>query len=153
MPVALISLLPSAVIAKKLSMISLALFVHKDPVFAYPQEAGAEPCSVQDTGTCFSKDQSHVVSLSQLVQPMCGQYGPGQRFCLDGSKNFAVLQYQMQLQRHCASLPSDFADGRPGPLTRATLIRFQSAYGLVADGIYGPETAKALAGPVNGKCP
>lgn len=152
MPVALISLLPSALFVKKLSMISLAVIAYKDPALAYSPDSGAEQCSLQDIETCLLKDRSRVVSLSQLTQPMCGQYGADERGCLDSDTHFGVLQYQMQLQRHCKSLPSDFADGKEGPGTRAALIRFQSAYGLKIDGVYGPRTAKALAGPVNGKC-
>ena len=37
-------------------------------------------------------------------------------------------------------------DGRYGPLTTQAVAGFQRAHGLVADGIVGPETRKALAG-------
>jgi peptidoglycan hydrolase-like protein with peptidoglycan-binding domain/tetratricopeptide (TPR) repeat protein len=51
------------------------------------------------------------------------------------------------LQRRLAGLgfsPGP-VDGRYGPLTEASVIRFQAAHGLVADGIDGPSTTAALA--------
>jgi len=64
-----------------------------------------------------------------------------------------VRRYQTQLMRHCDSLPSSFADGRDGAATARGLRQFQASYGLVSDGVYGPNTANALAGPVIGACP
>ena len=63
-----------------------------------------------------------------------------------------VLNMQIQLKRHCSGLPANFTDGLNGPATRRALVAFQEAYGLVADGIYGPNTAQALAGSPNGRC-
>lgn len=63
-----------------------------------------------------------------------------------------VRHYQIQLQRHCSSLPFNFADGLSGPASRAALMRFQRSYGLEADGVYGPRTAAALEGGVTGAC-
>lgn len=54
--------------------------------------------------------------------------------------------------RHCNYLPEDFSDGIYGKATLDALLRFQKAYGLTPDGKYGPETEKALSGPVSGKC-
>jgi hypothetical protein len=64
----------------------------------------------------------------------------------------SVRSYQAQLMQHCPYLPSNFADGVVGPATRRALIRFQTAYGLSPDGVYGQQTARALAGPVTGAC-
>ena len=59
---------------------------------------------------------------------------------------------QIQLRRHCDYLPPEFVDGFKGPATYNALLMFQAAYGLQLDGIIGPETRAALAGPVNGRC-
>lgn len=63
-----------------------------------------------------------------------------------------VLEMQRALMRHCAGLPAGFADGRFGPGTRAVLKRFQESHGLTPDGIPGPRTSAALAGPATGAC-
>ena len=67
---------------------------------------------------------------------------------------FSAQTYQMQtkLRNHCSGLSASFVDGRFGPSTERALKRFQEAYGLQADGIYGPNTASALNGAVNGSC-
>ncbi len=69
-----------------------------------------------------------------------------------GGRGPGVREIQQQLMEHCPSLPSDFVDGIAGPNTRAALREFQKAYGLAPDGIFGPETAMALAGSVTGAC-
>ena len=63
-----------------------------------------------------------------------------------------IVEIQTQLQQHCRGLPANFADGVWGSYTQSTLVRFQRAYGLVPDGIYGPASAQALAGRPNGRC-
>ena len=63
-----------------------------------------------------------------------------------------VYKLQIELMRHCSNLPSNFANRRFGPTTRAALKQFQASYGLTPDGIYGPKTADALNGPVTGAC-
>ena len=63
-----------------------------------------------------------------------------------------VYKLQIDLMRHCSNLPSNFADRRFGPATRAALKQFQASYGLTPDGIYGPKTADALNSPVTGAC-
>ena len=63
-----------------------------------------------------------------------------------------VYKLQIALMRHCSNLPSNFADRRFGPATRAALKQFQASYGLTPDGIYGPNTADALNSPVTGAC-
>ena len=72
--------------------------------------------------------------------------------CIGANNRAEVLNFQIQLMRHCPSLPSNFADGIEGPSTRVALMVFQAAYGLEVDGVYGPQTAAALAGPANGRC-
>jgi peptidoglycan hydrolase-like protein with peptidoglycan-binding domain/DNA invertase Pin-like site-specific DNA recombinase len=53
------------------------------------------------------------------------------------------------LQRRLRAVGVDpgAVDGRFGPLTEAAVQRFQSSQGLVADGIVGPRTARALVSP------
>ncbi|RUR51541.1 peptidoglycan-binding protein [Vreelandella populi] len=71
-----------------------------------------------------------------------------------GSGAFSTQIYQMQtkLRNHCSGLSASFVDGRFGSSTERALKRFQEIYGLQPDGIYGPNTANALNGPVNGSC-
>src|SRR3954468_9004040 len=54
----------------------------------------------------------------------------------------------LQRRLHAASVDPGPADGRFGPLTEAAVRRFQSARGLVVDGIVGPRTGPALRAPV-----
>ena len=73
--------------------------------------------------------------------------------CAGWSNSYsAVTIIQQQLVRHCSSLSRVFIDGVYGSSTRTALIRFQYAYGLAADGVYGPATARALNGRVTGAC-
>ncbi len=57
-----------------------------------------------------------------------------------------VEKLQNGLERHGFSVGG--VDGSFGPDTRATLVRFQRAKGINADGVAGPSTWSALAGPV-----
>lgn len=73
--------------------------------------------------------------------------------CAGWSNSYsAVTIIQQQLVRHCSSLSRSFIDGVYGRSTQAALVRFQYAYGLAADGVYGPATARALKGRVTGAC-
>src|SRR3954447_7656562 len=54
----------------------------------------------------------------------------------------------LQRRLHAASVDPGPVDGRFGPLTESAVRRFQSARGLVVDGIVGPRTAPALRAPV-----
>ena len=63
-----------------------------------------------------------------------------------------IWMLQTQLMQHCFGLPPSFANGQNGPMLLRALMIFQAAYGLRVDGIYGPQTAWALAGFPNGRC-
>ena len=63
-----------------------------------------------------------------------------------------IIEVQYLLARHCGSIRSDFVDGVWGQQSKSTLRRFQSSYGLQADGIIGPQTLAALRGYVSGRC-
>ena len=63
-----------------------------------------------------------------------------------------IIDVQYLLVTHCRSLQPSFIDGAWGRQSQAALKRFQSAYGLKADGIIGRRTITALNGPVTGRC-
>ena len=63
-----------------------------------------------------------------------------------------IIEVQYLLVRHCGSIRSDFVDGVWGQQSKSTLRRFQSSYGLQADGSIGPQTFAALRGYVSGRC-
>ena len=96
-------------------------------------------------------------SPSEMVRTQDGRnrlrcdLGSRSRECVSRSSP-NVLKFQRQLMRHCEGLPNNFVDGKAGPATKRALRRFQLAYGLVPDGVYGPKTAEALRGKVNGRC-
>ncbi len=63
----------------------------------------------------------------------------------------AVADLQRSLERHGYDVGS--VDSSFGPATRSALVQFQRAKGLEADGIAGPNTQRALAGPVTARPP
>ena len=69
-----------------------------------------------------------------------------------GGISSRIYQMQTKLRSHCSGLSASFVDGRFGSSTERALKRFQEAYGLQPDGVYGPNTASALNGPVSGSC-
>jgi peptidoglycan hydrolase-like protein with peptidoglycan-binding domain len=68
---------------------------------------------------------------------------PGSGLSLPGG---AVNVRSLQRQLVWMGFSPGPVDGRYGPLTTQAVKRFQQAHGLVADGIVGPQTHKALAG-------
>lgn len=60
-----------------------------------------------------------------------------------GSRGSPVSLLQLGLNR--AGFDPGPPDGVFGPLTRASVFRFQRSFGLLQDGIYGPRTEAALA--------
>ena len=73
----------------------------------------------------------------------------GQRELAVGAVGWDVAVLEFRLRRH--GLPPRAVDGRFTPATAGALRRFQRSRGLVADGIAGPLTYRALArrGPVH----
>jgi peptidoglycan hydrolase-like protein with peptidoglycan-binding domain len=61
-----------------------------------------------------------------------------------GSRGTAVRELQAIMSANPAYYPSQEVDGSFGPKTRAGVVAFQAAYGLVADGIVGPITRSML---------
>jgi peptidoglycan hydrolase-like protein with peptidoglycan-binding domain len=85
--------------------------------------------------------------------------GFGQPQLSIGSRGGAVSALQQQLA--AAGFDPGGVDGDFGPMTRAAVLRFQSANGLDVDGVVGPQTWGALGGssftrgpgPVRGPAP
>jgi murein DD-endopeptidase MepM/ murein hydrolase activator NlpD len=69
----------------------------------------------------------------------------GQRHLRIGTKGWDVASLQFRLAEH--GFPSGSFDGIFGPHIDAALRSFQEHAGLNADGVAGPATLKALAGP------
>lgn len=74
-----------------------------------------------------------------------GRPGLGSRTLLDGMRGWDVSSLQFRLALR--GFPSGGFDGHFGPRTRAAVQRFQEWAGLESDGIAGPATMRALAGP------
>jgi hypothetical protein len=73
---------------------------------------------------------------AQGLQPLEPVTDPGG---FDLSTTFGQQQALEALQMHPGEI-----DGAPGPVTRAAVMRFQTARGLAVDGIVGPVTRAAL---------
>jgi len=67
---------------------------------------------------------------------------PAPRLMLIGSNGGDVAELQTKL--HAAGFYAGSIDGDFGPMTKAAVIRFQTARNLVADGIVGQDTRSAL---------
>ena len=61
-----------------------------------------------------------------------------------GANSIAVKALQAGLNGRCAVSAGLVVDGAFGPATRSALIRAQQKFGVAADGIYGPNTARAF---------
>jgi peptidoglycan hydrolase-like protein with peptidoglycan-binding domain len=68
----------------------------------------------------------------------------GSRMLHKGNRGWDVAALQFRLLKH--GYPPGGVDGVFGPGTRSAVISFQSANGLSADGIAGPQTVAALRG-------
>ncbi len=77
-----------------------------------------------------------------------GRPGLGSRTMRLGNRGWDVAALQFLLQR--AGHGAGRADGLYGPLTRAAVVRAQSAAGLGTDGLAGPATIRALRGSGGG---
>jgi murein DD-endopeptidase MepM/ murein hydrolase activator NlpD len=68
----------------------------------------------------------------------------GSRMLQKGNRGWDVAALQFRLQRH--GYPPGGVDGVFGPATQSAVTSFQSANGLTADGVAGPQTVAALRG-------
>ena len=83
---------------------------------------------------------SEGVTIEEITQQYPGVLREG-----DSGVNVANLQYYLNyLSGFYESIPPVGIDGSFGPSTRAAVIDLQNTFGLVADGIVGPLTWKAL---------
>ncbi|RYG92616.1 peptidoglycan-binding protein [Loktanella sp. IMCC34160] len=124
------------------------------PSFAHSGGLNAAGCHAGSRPYHCHRSPSEMVRTQDGRNRLRCDLGSRSRECTQGSNStmVPVLNIQIQLQRHCSGLPRNFADGKWGPLTQQTLVRFQRAYGLVPDGVYGPATAAALSTSPNGRC-
>jgi putative chitinase len=75
----------------------------------------------------------------------------GSLFLKEGSAGRAVVRLQAKLKK--IGFNPGRVDGDFGPATKAAVINFQKCAGLLADGIAGPRTLKALGLIANDKLP
>lgn len=142
-------------ILKKLASGALLIsIIVPEPVNAHSGGLNAAGCHGGSRPYHCHRSSREMVRTQDGKNRLRCDLGSRSRECARGSNSSAipVLNVQIQLRRHCRGLPANFADGAWGPLTQQTLVRFQSAYGLVPDGVYGPATAQALARSPNGRC-
>jgi peptidoglycan hydrolase-like protein with peptidoglycan-binding domain len=88
------------------------------------------------------------VEASGLLGPANAETAPtasNQPLLRLGSAGPAVAALQSRLNDAGAD-PSLAPDGQFGPATRAAVVAFQQAHGLVPDGIVGPKTSEVLSG-------
>lgn len=100
-------------------------------------------------------------SSSEMTKSSSGGYrlkcssGSRSKDCSRSSKparNFDVVYVQRRLVYHCSSIGTSFIDGKWGQNSERMLRRFQTAYGLKADGIVGANTMRRLKGVSNRRC-
>lgn len=112
---------------------------------------------------CHAGKQPHHChrSASQMTKSSSGGYrlkctsGSRSKDCTRDSKparNFDVLYVQRRLVYHCSSIDTNFIDGKWGQKSERMLRKFQTAYGLKADGIVGAKTMRKLKGVSNRRC-
>lgn len=75
----------------------------------------------------------------------------GSRMLRRGNRGWDVAALQFRLMRH--GYPPGGVDGVFGPATQSAVTRFQSANGLTADGLAGPQTVAALRGRSSSSTP
>lgn len=120
---------------------------------------GVGTASAASVGTCDGGKAVVINSYGHTIrQPV--HTGTGSRNCelSRGNSGAGVRHLQIAL-RGCNSASGLEADGIFGPQTEAVLEKAQARLGVGVDGIYGPETRKVLGWPVhdangkpNGKC-
>ncbi|WP_425289168.1 peptidoglycan-binding protein [Yoonia algicola] len=134
--------------------IALTQFVTSQPALAHSGGLNAAGCHGGSRPYHCHRSAGEMVKTQDGRNRLRCDLGSRSSECTRGSNSSAipVLNVQIQLRRHCSGLPQNFADGDWGPATQRALIRFQRAYGLAPDGIYGQATARALASSPNGRC-
>jgi Peptidase family M23/Putative peptidoglycan binding domain len=105
------------------------------------------------TATAVRKLQEHArIAVDGVPGPQTrralgrfGRHAFGTRTLHRGATGWDVAALQFKLAWH--GFASGFLDGDFGPRTKAALKRFQLWAGLPVDGVAGPTTLRALAGP------
>lgn len=125
------------------SLLLVALFVG-----APAADAAARPC----TGWGYRVFNNPYSNQSQMWFPAhspdtWATYGKGFWSCslVEGNVGDGVYQLQEELNA-CYGEHLD-VDGEFGRLTKAALIRAQQSHGIVANGQYGPQSARTLRHP------
>jgi peptidoglycan hydrolase-like protein with peptidoglycan-binding domain len=105
------------------------------------------------------RSQSDMVTTSNGRNRLRCSLGSTSKECISGSTSsssvaasVSTLRLQKALMRHCTGIASSSIDGVFGSQTKRFLMAFQRSHSLIADGIVGKNTAKALAGPRTGQC-
>ena len=97
--------------------------------------------SVKRDATHYDDTRPWVLNIAPAAAHVDAPAAPELPILRQGASGVAVIQLQDLLNRNGALLK---ADGNLGPATRTAVKKFQGQHGLVADGVVGGYTWKAL---------